>query len=759
MKNLSISAKMAVLVAILLGTTGALTVTGLVQLAGLAQFQSAVATTVDQSTRAQQLRREFLLAVRAEKNAVLVPDKARAAEFADSARTHLKNAKGFRDDLAKLIGYNVASAESKGLEDLDRAIEEFEKNQREVLRLALMKSLTDGNRILYGELHQRVHEAEEFVASLSEPAAEQQNAADPKPNASQRPAVLAGQQLIGRLYDLLFHVGTHLSSADQSELARNDQELRPRIIAVQESLRRFSVQLNEDDRSRGASVLASIESLKPTITRVQDLSNQHSEPEARDLTVNRTVELADRTDAAAASLIEMLQSRLNAEQGRLDTEVRAARIVIVMTAIVGSALALGIALVVIRSIVKPVAHGVEVLEAIAAGDLTRRMALTQRDEIGKLGAASDRMVESVLQVVTQARALADHLDRSAEELTLVSQDLLSQSQEMATQAESVAAATEQMSGNVSGMAAAAEQMSVNVASISSASEEVSVNVANISASATQTAGNVGAVAESIGQITTSLGGVAAEAREGSQMSQQARDMASTANDVMRQLERAAGEINKVTEVIKSIALQTNLLALNATIEATSAGEAGRGFAVVAGEVKELAGQSAQSAEEIARKIESVQACTRDAVKVIDAVAQFIGQLSVSAGRIMNAVETQTRTANQISTDVASARKGVEEIARAIAEVAKGATDVSGNTAEVAKAAADVSRNATEAAEAARSISPNIHGVSDATRLNGTSAAQVNEAAAKLRDISKDLVRTVSLFQTGGHGTAPAPRHA
>jgi methyl-accepting chemotaxis protein len=206
-------------------------------------------------------------------------------------------------------------------------------------------------------------------------------------------------------------------------------------------------------------------------------------------------------------------------------------------------------------------------------------------------------------------------------------------------------------------------------------------------------------------------------------------------------------------VIKSIALQTNLLALNATIEATSAGEAGKGFAVVAGEIKELASQSGQSAEEIARKIESVQASTREAVKVIESIVQFIGQLNVSAARISDAVEGQTRTANQILAEAASARKGVEEIARSIAEVAKGATDVSGNTAEASKAATDVSRNASEAATAAQSISPNIHGVSDATRQNSASAARVNEAAAQLKQIARELQRNISHFKTGGSAVA------
>lgn len=757
MKNLSIAAKMGLLVAVLLGTTLTLAITGLSQLSGLTRFEAALSATGDQIELASQARREFLLAVRAEKNAVLVSDKAQATDFADAARKHLASAQDLRNRLSSSFDSSTATAEGKHLADLDRAIEEFERNQKESLRLAVIKSNVDGWMILDKDLHQRAHDAEEFVASLSEPGPEGSPATRTS-TASLTPAAAAGQVLIGRLYDLLFHVGLHLNAADDKEMSRMDGELRPRVIAVQESLRRLSVQLNEAERSRGAAVMAALESLKPQVLHVQDLSHMNSDIAARQLTVVNTVELVNRADAALAALLGSLRQQMDNERKTLERAILMGRSVIISTAAIGSLIALALAILMIRSITRPVTHGVQVFEAIAAGDLTRRMNLDQRDEIGRLGAASDRMVDSVSQVVTQARALADQLDRSAGELSDVSHDMLSQSQEMATQAESVAAATEQMSSNISGMAAAAEQMSVNVSSISSASEEVSVNVGSISASAAQTSGNVGAVAESIGHITASLTGVATDAREGSQMSQQARDMAASANQAMRQLDQSAGEINKVTEVIKTIALQTNLLALNATIEATSAGEAGKGFAVVAGEVKELASQSAQSAEEIARKIESVQASTREAVKVIDGVAQFINQLSVSAGRISNAVETQTRTANQISTEVASARKGVEEIARSIAEVAKGATDVSGNTAEVSKAAADVSRNAAEAAEAAQSISPNIHGVSEATRLNGASAARVNEAAVRLKSISRELLQTVSQFKTGANGSASPQRH-
>jgi methyl-accepting chemotaxis protein len=620
----------------------------------------------------------------------------------------------------------------------------LEKNQREVLRLAVLKTNAEAKAILHQELHPRAHDFEEFYASL----AEGEGASEATATARVSAKVIAGQQVTNRLYDLMYHLSLHIDTDNEAAMARMDQEIRPRVLAFQESLRKFSAMLTESERGRGAGILTSLESVKALSTKIQDLSHLGSDLYARRLTTTTTVERANACDAILSNIIRKLADKRVDEQANVTSAAYTSRNIVIGVTVIGGLMSLILAFLITRSIARPVALGVRVFEQIAAGDLTRRMNLHQRDEMGRLAAASDAMAGKLHEVVTQARALADRLGDSSHELSGVSHDLLSQSQEMATQAESVAAATEQMSANISGMASAAEEMSTNVSSISSASEEVSVNVASVSASAAQTSRNVGVVADSIGQITLSLKGVAQDAKKGSQLTQQARDMAVTANQAMRQLGQAANEINKVTEVIKAIALQTNLLALNATIEATSAGEAGKGFAVVAAEVKELAGQSGQSAEEIARKIEGVQASTRDAVKIIENVAQHIECINVSAARIHDAVDVQTQTANHISTEVASASKGVEEIARAIAEVAKGATDVSGNTAEVAKAATDVSRNAAEAAGAAQSIAPNIHGVSEATRQNNAAALKVNEAALRCREIAGELQKAVAHFNLG-----------
>ena len=273
----------------------------------------------------------------------------------------------------------------------------------------------------------------------------------------------------------------------------------------------------------------------------------------------------------------------------------------------------------------------QVLDAVAVGDLTERLEVTTGDEVGQMGRglnqALDRMEGAVRSIGQNAQGLAG----ASEELTSVSQQMSSNAEETATQANVVSAASEQVSMNVQTVAAAVEEMGASIARDRP------------------------------------------ERRRGGRRGRRRRSgWPRRPTPPSRKLGQSGAEIGKVIKLITSIAEQTNLLALNATIEAARAGEAGKGFAVVASEVKELAKETAKATEEIGRKIEAIQRDTAGAVAAIGQIGGIIDQISDLQGTIAGAVEEQTATTAEIARNIAEAAQGSSEIARNILMVAEAA---------------------------------------------------------------------------------------
>ncbi|MCL2878555.1 MAG: methyl-accepting chemotaxis protein, partial [Acidobacteria bacterium] len=300
----------------------------------------------------------------------------------------------------------------------------------------------------------------------------------------------------------------------------------------------------------------------------------------------------------------------------------------------------------------------------------------------------------------------------------VSRQLASASEETVSQATTVAGTTEQMSVNINTMASAAEEASVNAGEVASASEQMSTNMDTI--------------ASAVEEMSVSILQISSNAGAARDITHDATEKANEATAVMSKLGRAAKEIGHVTDIIKKIADKTNLLALNATIEAASAGDAGKGFAVVAGEIKALANQSAQSADDIARRIEGIQEGTGDAVDVISTVSGIIQKINTSVEVITANVGEQSRAVNEISSNVAQASTGAKRVASAIGEVAHGANDMS--------------RNAGEAARGAIHVASNVSSMSSAAQESAQGAGQVNRSSEDLSRMATELKEIVDQFR-------------
>jgi len=450
--------------------------------------------------------------------------------------------------------------------------------------------------------------------------------------------------------------------------------------------------------------------------------------------------------------------------------INASIVVIIVTFI----LALIIGLYMTFSITRPLDKVVKALKEGENGDMRARVGIDRKDEIGFVATGVDTFFSEMQKVVKKIRTNSDTLAGASEELSSISRQLASGAEETVSQSTTVASTTEQMAVNISTMASAAEEASVNVGEVVSAVEQVSTNINSMasaaeeaSTSANEVAGaaeqmstNMNTVAAAIEEMSASISQISFNAGDARKVAGDATNRSREASEAMGKLGAAAREIGKVTDVIKKIADKTNLLALNATIEAATAGEAGKGFAVVANEIKELANQSATSADDIARRIEGIQQSTGDAVTAINNVSDIIVKVNDSVEAISNHAAQQTKASNEIASNVAQANVGAKRVAGSVGEVAKGSNIIARNAgeaskgvnrvsraiSEVAKGSKDIARNAGEAARGANNVSTNVAGVNLAAKEASQGASQVSQSSGDLAKIAGELQQTVARFK-------------
>ena len=354
---------------------------------------------------------------------------------------------------------------------------------------------------------------------------------------------------------------------------------------------------------------------------------------------------------------------------KVDAEVNAFRLKIAAAAFGASLLLLAVIYLFIRHFVTiPIEHLTHGLQDIATGegDLTRRLEVKGRDEVGLAATVFNQVMENFSTLVRQVSQSATEVSAKAHALAQSASQVADGSHQQNEKSVTAASAVEQMVSSIAAISQSAEHVQQQSQESLKRSEE----------------GN-----KSLGHLLEEMNNV----------EQTVKEMAESVNEFVRNTDA----INKMTQEVKDIAEQTNLLALNAAIEAARAGEQGRGFAVVADEVRKLAEKSSRSASEIDAITETLSA---QSVNVRRAIEEGLGHLSSSQASVTNVADIR-QAANGSVTEVGH---GLDAIAGATDEQRR----VSGEVADSIEAIAAMARENNESVEQTAAAAQSLEALAD-----------------------------------------------
>ena len=404
-------------------------------------------------------------------------------------------------------------------------------------------------------------------------------------------------------------------------------------------------------------------------------------------------------------ILTIVRNRFETVTKETEQSVKTTLIILIVIAVVSSLAAVFISYVANKEIAVPIRKISACAQQIAKGDLTvPDFVVKGKDEISVLSRSFIDMKKSLQELIQICNDNAIDLSAMSEELT-------ASTNQVAESSVSVASNVEQMSEALTNVAAISEQSSSAMKETASSVHEIMAKTKDIHAKASDTSGLANVSEKNIGQVRNQM--------------QQIFDTTQNTSSLIGNLINQSKQIQMITNVITEITDQTNLLALNAAIEAARAGEHGKGFAVVADEVRKLAEQSKNSANQIVTLV-------------------------------LNILEETQNVENSVQTGLTAVEQGVEMIDQSsemfitifdsFSSITSNIADISAMTTQIASSTEQVSSSSQELSGTVYEIAGKSGNISQQVEEQTATVQEVNAISENLTERSQELALAIGKFK-------------